>query len=278
MATVTFQGNQAVAQSPEGQKGSMAIAQLLSKMAPERADTSDLLLPRGVRCVKTCGPVTIWVHETEPTVFRFKWIAADSATRCGKGTKYREVSIGLPYLIVMAVFTPGEHNRLQLSGANECFFRTAPLKSLDDALLYPALLNCSKYRGHPREGVPLSWICTQYLDRTPFINEPDTNKRMRLGLQALLHCLEETGFNYSSETHEGSSWFTESTKVDPRVATIEKWEAATANDPLFALEVPWIKTELSVQQVINRIFKNHRASPAAVASASDVARLIFNNK
>jgi hypothetical protein len=30
---------------------------------------------------------------------------------------------------------------------NECFFRNEPLRSLDDELLYPALLNCSVMKG-----------------------------------------------------------------------------------------------------------------------------------
>ena len=45
-----------------------------------------------------------------------------------------------------------------LSGHNECFFRRRPLEKEDDDLLYPALLNCSKFT--PQEGKPLSWICT----------------------------------------------------------------------------------------------------------------------
>jgi hypothetical protein len=276
METVTLQGASALAVSPEGQKATMPVEKLLGKIAPLRMDTGDVLLPDGVVCVRSRGPITIWVYQMPPRVCNLKWIADDSPAHFGRGTRYRNVRIGLPYLVVLAVFAPGEHNRLQLSPYSECFFRTKPLASLDDDLLYPALLNCSKYPNHPQAGHPLAWICVQHLDRTRFVNEPDTGKRLRLGFSALMHCLLETGFNYSSEQHEGSSWFTESRRVDARVATVDKWQAATEKDPLFVLEVPWLKTGLSLRQVLDRIFGNLSAQQPAVATASDVARLIFN--
>src|SRR5262249_27357511 len=157
-----------------------------------------------VKAVFSRGAVTIWAHQTPPRVFNFRWITADSAAPFGKGTAYRTVQLALPYLIVLGVFAPGDGNRLQVSQVNECLFRTAPLGSVDDELLYQALLNTSRFRAP--EGHPLAWICTQHLDRRPFVNEPDLNKRMCLGFKALLHCLLETGFNYSSEHHEGASW------------------------------------------------------------------------
>jgi hypothetical protein len=163
---------------------------------------------------------------------------------------------------------------LQLSGLNECFFRNDPLQSLDDELFYPALLNCSKF--HRPEGNPLSWICTQYLDRNSFINEPDTNKRLRIAFRELLRCLLDTGFNYSSEHHEQSSWFTESRRVDPRLASVEAWQQASEKDPLFVLELPWLKTGLSVAQVADRIFKNLKVPVAPVATSADMARVVFN--
>ena len=100
-------------------------------------------------------------------------------------------------------------------------FRTAPLESWDDELLYPALLNCSKFT--PPEGKPLSWICTQHLNYAALSKETSPGRRLRAGFRALMHCLLETGFNYSSENHEGASWFGESCRVDPRVANVEAW-------------------------------------------------------
>lgn len=275
MATVTIKDNMVKAVSPEGQTASMRVADLVEKLAPARMDTGGIVLPDGVKSVLSHGPFTIWVHQTPPCVFQFKWIASDSPARFGKGTRYRTVKLALPYLVTLAVFGPGEDNQAQLTAANECFFRNDPLNSLDDELHYPALLNCSRFT--PPDGRPLAWICTQYLDRNLFIHEANVNKRLRVAFRALMHCLLETGFNYSSEHHEGSSWYNESTGVDPRIATVEKWQAATEKDALFVLEVPWLKTGLSVRQVAERIFKNLKAHQAAYKSADDLARLVFNH-
>ena len=99
---------------------------------------------------------------------------------------------------------------------------------------------------------------------------------MRLGFKSLLYCLIETGYNHSSDRHEYSSWFTESTKVDSRVSTIEKWEQASEQDPMFVLDVPWLKTGMSIKAVVERIFKNHRGTNHRIRSVLDIARLILN--
>ena len=275
METITISGTSVQAASPEGQKATIPLADLMAKVAPRRFDTCDVVLPDGIKCAFSQGPWTVWVHQTPPQVFNFKWIAKASPAAYGTGTAYRNVRIALPYLITLAVFGPGEHGRAQMGHSNECFFRTEPLDGVDEELFYPALLNCSKY--NPPDGRPLSWICTQNLDPNQFVNIADNNLRMRAAFRGLMHCLLETGFNYSSERHEGASWFGESTRVDRRVSTVENWEAATAKEPLFVLDVPWLKTGLSLRQVVERVFKNHRA-PRAAATSADLARLVFNQQ
>jgi hypothetical protein len=272
METITIKDRQVLAVSPEGLKAQMTIEDLILKLAPRRMDTNGAVLPDGLKAVFSRGPFTIWVHQTPPRIWHMKWIKADSPKEYGQGTTYRNVRIALPYIIVFAVFQ-GDG---QLMHCNECFFRNEPLNDLSDMLLYPALLNCSEF--HVKEGQALSWICTQHVQPAAVLKEPDLNKRMRQGLKTLLHCLCETGFNRSSEKHEKSSWFSNSVGVDPRIATVEKWQDASAKDPLFVLDVPWLKTDLSVQQLGDRIFKNRNAPPLSVATAADVARVVFNSQ
>jgi len=174
------------------------------------------------------------------------------------------------------VFEPGPGDVPVLSQANECFFRNAPLRSLDDEVQYPALLNCSRF--NPPDRRPLSWICTQYLHRSAFRPVQDPTDRMVAGFTALKHCLLETGFNYSSENHEASSWYTESRGVDPRLNTVEAWETASAEDPTFVLDVPWLKTGHTVRRVAERIFANYRNNNRRLCSAGTLARLIFNHE
>jgi hypothetical protein len=238
-------------------------------------DTGGVVLPDGVKVLATQGSVTIWVYERPPQVYSLQWIASNSAAPFGRGASYRTVKIAMPYLVIMAVFAPGPGNRIQLSGYNECFFRPAPLKNpATDTLFYPALLNCSKF--DPPDGRPLSWICTQKLNFKSISSQPDTNTRMRTALRALLHALLETGYNLSSEHHEASSWFTESVSIDPRIATIERWMQETEKDPLFVLDVPWLQTGLTLEQVIDRVFDIFLATRPMIRSARDIQRILFN--
>lgn len=272
MEPVKIEGTKMTAVLPEGQAASMSVEEVLAVACPPRMNTCGTVVPDGFRLAYPRGQFTIWVHEIPPRVYQFKWIANDSPAKFGEGTTYRPVRIALPYVIVLAVFE-GD----MLSDSNECFFRTKPLVDAErDELLYPGLLNCSKFS--PPDGKPLSWICTQNLDRRKLTTAPDAATRMRAGLEVLIHCLFESGFNYSSDLHEASSWFTESNRVDRRIATVEKWEEATKQDPLFAVDVPWLKTGLSVKQVVERIFKNRGACEQRVASADDFARVIFNHQ
>ena len=86
------------------------------------------------------------------------------------------------------------------------------------------------------------------------------------------------GFNRSSEHHELSSWFTEtvSAGVDPRLASVETWEAASAEEPLFVLQVPWLPTGKTLGQVIERI-RDQRGS-RRIETAQDVARVVLNSQ
>ena len=87
-------------------------------------------------------------------------------------------------------------------------------------------------------------------------------------------------FNRSSEMHEGSSWFKETVDaaVDPRIASIETWQEASAQDPLFVLDVPWLATGKTLQEVCERIIRLAGPSRSAPGTASDIARLVINGK
>lgn len=251
----------------------MKLADLLPKLGPG-ISTSPVILPSGVKCVLSQGPLTVWVWEKPPHIARLSWIRGDSPSPYGRGTTYRHVRIALPYLIIFAVFFRDRYGLPAIANLDECFFRNAPLKSMNDELCYPGLLNCSKYPDAVRDQSPLSWICTQHLKQTLKMSSNDPGERFQAGFEAVRYCLLETSFNLSSEHHEGNSWYSASKAVDPRIATIENWEAETKKDPLFALTVPWIPTGYSVAGVTERQFKIHGAAGAKIKSADDVARII----
>lgn len=272
---LTIEGATVSATSPEGQTAAMPLETFFERVAGRRMDTGGVVLPDGVKAVLSEGPLTIWVQERPPSVQRFLWIAPDSPSPFGNGTTYRTVRLALPYVIIVAVFTSDSGGRLQLTQFNECFFRTSPLKSLDEGLSFPALLNCSRFV--PPDGRPLAWICTQHLQRTPAMRDPDASRRLTASFEALRHCLFETGFNLSSEHHEHSSWFSESRSIDPRLESVEAWEAASARDPLFVLDVPWLPAGHTVRQLATRIFRNQQAHAKSPRTAAALARQVFNH-
>jgi len=277
---VVFTGDEVHARLPEGTTGCMPLPDLMAKLVPGGPDTGDLVLPDGVKRVLPVPDGLMLVHQTPPRVYSFKWISDDSETPFGAGTEYRSVRIALPYVVTMAVFEGATRGIPVLSHRNECFFSNQPLESdgPDTPLCFPALLNCSRY---PKpEGFPLSWICTQHLSKREFAGRKTLHASLHAGLSALLRHLLESGFNRSSEMHEGSSWFKETVDagVDPRIASVETWQKASAEDPLFVLEVPWLTTGRTLQQMCERIIRLSGPKRSAPGTASDIARLVINGQ
>lgn len=275
--TVTLEGDVARATLPAGATASMPISELLARLRPRTPDTADVVLPDGVKALVPTGQGCILVHQTPPRVFNLRWIAADSKVPYGRNAKYRQVKIGLPYLIVLAVFQSVGGDILRLSGRNECFFSNHPIdgQGFDTPLAYPALLNCSKFVD--REEHPMAWICTEHLSPRHHAGEQTLQASLRAGMTALLRHLLESAFNRSSEEHELSSWFSETVKahVDPRIASIESWEAATREDPCFVLDVPWLPTGYTLGQITERIAEATGRIDLGDLQSLDIARVIF---
>jgi hypothetical protein len=100
-------------------------------------------------------------------------------------------------------------------------------------------------------------------------------------MEGLLKCVTDK-FDMSSEHHaaqgEKNSWFTEyqRLKVDERIQTVENWERASRN-PLFVLDVPWLRVGMSLRQVADRLFQILEAQQPQTKHSSDLARVIFNH-
>jgi len=260
---------------PEGAAGSLPLPDLLRQLSAPFPDTRDVVLPDGVKAVRETANGFIVVHQLPPSVYGFRWIAPDSEVPYGAGARYRGVRLALPYVVTLAVFERARGQLPKLSHRNECFFLNEPLdrRGLETDLRYPALLNCSKFP--PGETRPLAWICTQNL-KVPEPAAPKTlDGSLRSGLTALLRHLLESAFNYSSEHHELNSWFSETVAagVDPRLGSVEDWEQASAQDPLFVLEVPWLSTGHTLGATLERLAGRRRRR---VQTAHDLARLILN--
>lgn len=271
---VVIEGSEAMTTSPEGVVARMPLPRLLQQLTGNRPSTGDLILPDGVKAVIPHGSITVFAWESPPRLHSLTWIAKDSPAPFGSSAKYRPVRVALPYLIILAVFEADGAGQLHLSEQSECFFRNAPLKSVQDELHYPAFLNC--YSFGPGGSKPLSWICTAGLRRTAAMYSPNVNDRVRASLDVIRQYLLETGFNHSDGQGGQRSWFAKSRSVDPRLATIEAWEEASAKDPLFVLDVPWLPTGLTLGQVSERIAHHHQEAEAQGITAATLARILFN--
>lgn len=257
---------------------SMDIEDLCQRVGPGMS-TGEVILPAGVKTVLSQGPLTLWFWEQAPRIHKFRWIASDSPKPYGPGTEYRDVRIALPYLVIMAAFVRNGDGMPNLILKDECFFRNEPLKSIDDELCFPGLLNCSKYGSGGEEfsmNHPLSWICTQHLKPNKQMQSSRPGDRFQGGFEAVRYCLLETAFNLSSEHHEGNSWYGATKKVSTRIETVEKWEENTRKDPLFVLDIPWIKAKHTIRTLADRVFKQNGQSAGSIKTADDLARIIIN--
>jgi hypothetical protein len=175
-------------------------------------------LPDGVKFHEWRRPFFLVVHQLPPMVRQLMWIANDSPSDFGPGTKYRKVRVSVPYGITFALYV--KHGpQLHLTGANELYFRNEPLRTKQDKLGYPALLNISTIKA---PGRTRCWICTQHLARKP---GEDWTAQLRQLIEHTWH----GAFNRSSERHEGQSSYGFSQGVHPHLHPVEKWEKATAD-------------------------------------------------
>src|SRR4051794_20581100 len=140
---LTVQDGKVVLTTDEGRKLERPEAQLVEMLRREVVPPlGGAALPDGVKFVEWREPFLLVVHQLPPHVRLVHWIADDSPRPYGPGTKYRKVRLSIPYAVTFALYFQSGGG-LSLAGANELYFRNKPLRSRDDRLGYPALLNVS---------------------------------------------------------------------------------------------------------------------------------------
>jgi hypothetical protein len=210
-----------------------------------------------VRWVISCGGVQVYVVELRPELRRVEWIAADSPAPFGPEAVTASRQLATPYIVLKIPFRHG-----QLSQRVEIFYRNQPLTELDGPggeLYFPNLLNVS-----PLAYNCVCWFCTQYLTL------PRSRGNPTPALDAVVNHLNSGKFNLSSEYSEGESGFSYYKKlgIDPRVADVDLWEAASQQNPRWVLEVPWQTTGIVLGQLIDSELAHQRAAgPPATAAA-----------
>jgi hypothetical protein len=208
--------------------GSARVHELLDRVADVgRGPAAWRLTPPHVRLMveRGAGHVAGVVVEMPPGPRLVKWITDESAEDYGPGARYDTRELSFPWVVLVLVFAGGE-----LTGLQQAFFRNAPLASIDDELFFTCLLNCADA---PEYSAQVSWVCLANLTRR--LGSMSWADRLKTITDHFWHA----AFNRSSEIHEGNSHWGTAGAIDPRLASAAAWEAATREDPYFALRIPW---------------------------------------
>lgn len=183
---------------------------------------ADEPIPRGVRFLVHRQPATLVVIEEPPHVRTVQWIEDESAEPFGDGAAYRRVSLAFPYVVILAVFLHG-----RLTTNTQCFYRTAPIERRDDRLYIPNLYNVDV-----RDDFPC-WLCLKKLDGLvrshSWSKKVDTIRRHFWGAT----------FNRSASPAPGTGYWWKMKALDPRISSLDRWETASRENPLFPLHVAW---------------------------------------
>ncbi len=231
---------------------------IASSMETSQTDTT-LFLPAGTRYVKVRGASTGLVVELPPEIRRVTW----SPAKMDQGGAYSAHWLAFPYTIHICILYTIEGDEAYGGGLEEMrvYYRNAPLQSPDDPLYVPNLFNVQVdpvltsncracLRGHPED-----------LENLPLAKQMET----------LLNFFWETGFNLDIER----SGFERAKILDPRIASLQAWEAASKADPLFPLGIRWEPAGCTPRQVLDRLIDVRRPDVKPLQSASDLADLMY---
>ncbi|MGH7360818.1 MAG: hypothetical protein ACREKF_14945 [Candidatus Methylomirabilales bacterium] len=232
----------------------VALADFLRELTaalPGRLRDQTLLLPPGTRVVRTAGHNTAFVVETAPQLRRLRW----GTGRMGDDGPYREVRLAFPYVLCLLLFFREEFEELRL------YYRTGPLEALTDPLLCSNLLNV-------QGGADLMASCRACLRGRPegLSAYPIAEQVVRL-----LEFFWEAGFNADVKDDA----FTRSRSLDPRIGSVEAWEAATAADPLFVLKLPWTPTGCVLGEAIDRLIALRPHQAVRLGDAAALGNILY---
>jgi hypothetical protein len=195
---------------------------------------------KNVRMFKFVGKNGVCVLEFEPAMHTFRWITdkrnpRDSAPDIGKDVQYQERILGMPYLVLVLPFASG----MLQTGACQAFYRTKPLASWRDELYMTNILNIARGYGFT------SWVCMIGYHQVQGISWQDA-------IEDAVRYFFWSAFNRSSEVNELNSHYgtVRGMNLHQGLESVDAWELATREDPLFMTKVPWPETGHTVESAI----------------------------
>lgn len=212
---------------------------------------SDEPIPPGVRFLIHRLPATLVVIEEAPHVRTVQWLDDDSMEPFGAGAEYRQVRLAFPYIVIVAGFMHG-----LLTTQTQCFYRTAPLKRRDDQLFVPNLYNVDD-----RDDLPC-WLCLRKLNG--IIRAHSWSEKV----DALRRHFWGATFNRSATLDRQESYWWKMKGLDRRISSLHRWEAASKQNPLFPLDVPWLPLQQTLGETMD-LMLNKLVAPARFAMTQD---------
>ena len=223
-----------------------------------RASDRDLepdVLPRGARLWWRRGDAVAVAVEVGPQARTVRWLADDSEVPFGRGARYRDAFLSFPYIVLLLVFRGGA-----LTGLQQLYYRNDSLDAGGELLL-PNLYNVAEGYGQR------CWLCLQNLRDVGRL--PSWSSK----IAAVGDHVFSAAFNQSSEMHEGNSYWGAMKTLDPRVKSVEAWEAATRENAWFALDVKWrpagVTASVELRSMLDCV-----VAPSNLANATDLAGLV----
>jgi len=227
----------------------VSLADLVGAMAGGQPGDRTPILPEGTRLFARWRHTAALVIQEPPRVRRVRW----SAKTLKSDGDYTEHSLAFPFIVYLVGFHQSDFEEMRI------YFRAAPLTGEPDALYFPNLWNVQAAES------PLARC------RACLRGRPEGRERS-MGEQAatLIEYFWATGFNRDIE----ENCFDRASGRDPRIATLEAWEAATRTDPLFPLTVEWEPVGLSLGTALDH-WRRHGDQALKIETAGELADVMY---
>jgi hypothetical protein len=271
--TLEIEGERVVLVSPEGQRHELELAALIEKSAPGLPP--DLVWPRGVCAVRAGHGGFTLAFEIPPSVRRLRWGVRPEAR--DRRFAYRDVRLALPYVVFVTGVRFDSSGTFYFDGWAEAYFANEPVSSATKPLHLAPLLNVvGRGDAHSTGGAV---VCMGGFGHRSTSADGDPSERLHRGLAAIVGHFLDSGWNEDFERTGRVSAFNDprSKPADPRLATVEAWEEASAKDPRFVLEIPWVPTPRTLSRALESV-ATHLAIAGRVTSWNQhLQRLILRH-
>lgn len=200
------------------------------------------LLPPGSRWARRAGRLLAIVAEDLPQVRAVRWIGEANIRH-----------LAFPFVVYVLMF---DHDSLETM---HVFFRPRPLSGEADPLYAPALLNIQA------STTPAAYCRACLRGHPDWFEQP-------IGIQAerALEFFWSSGFDLDV----ADNTYTQSAGRDPRLASPAAWEAATRENPLFPIDVPWTLAHPHLAAAVDGLLALRGREARSPENVSDLADLL----